>query len=133
MEIAQLRDRSLVKTFITRALGASKRTAANSSWNLDKLGAPLFEKLELAVLKRFPKLKLYDAWGIQAQNLEGAMLRHVMLQGIEKDIVCLPVHDAIAVQQQHEKWAVDAMLEAWERFGVRNASSARARVKVDRP
>lgn len=133
MEIAQLRDPSLVKTFITRALGASNRTAANSSWNLDKLGAPLFEKLELAVLKRFPKLKLYDAWGIQAQNLEGAMLRHVMLQGIEEDIVCLPVHDAIAVPQQHEKWAVDAMLEAWERFGVRNASSARARVKVDRP
>jgi len=61
------------------------------------------------------------------------MLRHVMLQGIEKDIVCLPVHDAIAVPQQHEKWAVDAMLEAWERIGVRNASLARARVKVDKP
>ena len=40
--------------------------------------------------------------------------------------------DEIGVEQ-HEKWAVDAMLEAWERFGVRNASSARARVKVDRP
>ncbi len=133
MEIAQLRDRSLVKTFVTRALGADSRTAANSGWNKEKLGARLFEQIELAVMKRFPKLKLYDAWGIQAQNLEGAMLRHVMLQGIEKDIVCLPVHDAIAVPQLHEKWAVEAMLEAWERIGVRNASSARARVKVDRP
>jgi len=133
MEIAQLRDRSLIKTFVTRALGADNRTAANSGWNKEKLGASLFEQIELAVMRRFPKLKLYDAWGIQAQNLEGAMLRHVMLQGIEKDIVCLPVHDAIAVPQQHEKWAVDAMLEAWERFGVRNASLARARVKVDKP
>jgi len=60
------------------------------------------------------------------------MLRHVMLQEIEKGIVSLPEHDAIAVQQQHEHWAIDAMLEAWECLGVRNASSAGARVKADR-
>lgn len=35
------------------------------------------------------------------------MLREVMLKGIEKDIVVLPVNDAVAVQQKHESWALD--------------------------
>ena len=56
-----------------------------------------------------------------------------MLQGMEKDIVCLPVHDAVAVPQQHENWAVDAMLETWERVAnTGEAHAARARVKVDK-
>ena len=32
----------------------------------------------------------------------------------------------------HEKWAVDAVLEAWERVVSTSQSKARARVKVDR-
>ena len=37
-----------------------------------------------------------------------------MLEGIKEDIVCLPVHDAIAVQQQHQHWAKEVMLETWQ-------------------
>lgn len=55
-----------------------------------------------------------------------------MLQGVGKGIVVLPMRDAVAVQQKHEQWAVDAMLEAWSRVAV-SGGSARARVKVDRP
>ena len=84
------------------------------------------------MIKRFPKLKLYNSWGTQEQSLEGSILRQVMLQGLEKDIVCLPVHDAVAVSLQHEKWAVDAMLEAWERVVSTSGTRAGARVKVDR-
>ena len=128
-----IRDSDRVKTFVTTALSASSRTAANSSWNHDNLGAEFFGRLELAMIKRFPKLKLYDSWGIQAQSLEGSILRQVMLQGMEKDIVCLPVHDAVAIPQQHEKWAVDAMLETWERVvSTSKAHAARARVRVDK-
>jgi hypothetical protein len=29
-----------------------------------------------------------------------------MLQGVDKGIVVLPVHDAVAVQQKHEEWAI---------------------------
>jgi hypothetical protein len=58
--------------------------------------------IEAATVKRFPMLKLHKGWGINAQNLEGAMLRVVMLKGVEKDIVVLPVHDAVAVQQGDE-------------------------------
>ena len=33
----------------------------------------------------------------------------------------------------HEKWAVDAMLEAWQRVVSTSQARAGARVKVDRP
>jgi len=29
-------------------------------------------------------------------------------------IVCLPVHDAVAVQQEHQNWAKEVMLETWQ-------------------
>ena len=38
-----------------------------------------------------------------AQNLEGAILRDVLLQGVGKGFVVLPIHDAVAVQQKHEE------------------------------
>jgi len=37
-----------------------------------------------------------------------------MLEGIKKDIVCLPVHDAVALQQQHKGWAKEVMFETWQ-------------------
>ena len=55
-----------------------------------------------------------------------------MLQGVDKGIVVLPVHDAVAVQQKHEEWAIGTMLEAWSRVAA-SSGAARARIKVDRP
>jgi len=129
MELSGVNDRSLVKTFVTTAMGASSKQGAQSSWNRRALGAENFVAIEEAVGKRYPELLLFDDWGFQAQNLEGAMLREVMLNGIEKDIVVLPVHDAVAVQQKHESWAMDAMSEAWNK----HVGFGRARLKVDRP
>ena len=113
-------------------MGASSREAAHSSWNRGQLGTNNFSEIEAATMKRFPMLKLYDDWGIHAQNLEGAILRDVMLQGVDKGIVVLPVHDAVAVQQKHEDWAIGTMLEAWSRVAA-SSGAARARIKVDRP
>ena len=52
---------------------------------------------------------MFEGWGLSAQNLEGAILRKVMLEGIEQGIVSLPVHDAIAVKQGDAEWAEEAM------------------------
>ena len=82
-----------------------------------------------AALKRFPKLQLFDGWGVYAQNFEGQILKDVMLQGVKKDIVCLPVHDAVAVQQQHQAWAEEVMLETWSR----HMDGVKTKVKVDMP
>ena len=132
MAIAGIEDRDLVKLFITAALGAANKRAAQSSWNKKALGSENFVALGQAVKQRYPKLILFDDWGINAQNLEGAILRDVMLQGVDKGIVVLPVHEAVAVQQKHEEWAVVTMLEAWSRVAARGGA-ARARVKADRP
>ena len=132
MAIAGIDDRDLVKSFITTALGAASKRAAQSSWNKKALGSENFVALEQAVKQRYSKLILFDDWGIHAQNLEGAILRDVMLQGVDKGVVVLPVHDAVAVQQKHEEWAIGTMLEAWSRVAA-SGGGARARVKVDRP
>ena len=78
----------------------------------------------------FPNLDLFTGWGIHGQNYEGQILKQVMLEGIKKDIVCLPVHDAVAVQQEHLKWAEEIMLECWDK---QMETSGLERVKVDLP
>ena len=129
MEIAGIDDRDLVKSFVTTAMGASSKQKAQASWNRKGQGTENFVAIEEAVGKRYPDLVLFDDWSFQAQNLEGAMLREVMLKGIEEDIVVLPVHDAVAVQQKHESWALDAMAAAWDE----HVGSGRAKLTVDRP
>ena len=49
-----------------------------------------------------------------AQNLEGRILRKVMLKELQEDIFALPIHDAPAVQLDQMCWACDALREAWE-------------------
>jgi hypothetical protein len=82
MAIAGIDDRDLVKSFITTALGAASKRAAQSSWNKKALGSENFVALEQAVKQRYPKLILFNDWGIHAHNLEGAILRDVMLQAL---------------------------------------------------
>jgi hypothetical protein len=98
MGLAGHRSRDLVKSFITKAMAAYSREAAHNSWNHDAMWTSNFREVEAATMTRFPMLKLYDGRGIHARNLEGAILRDVILQGIDKNIVVLPVHDAVAVQ-----------------------------------
>ena len=127
---AQIFDRDKVKSFITVAMGANDRANAANSLRRNGVTTKEFEVLEAATLKRFPDASLFTAWTHQAQNLEGQILKRVLLQGIEKGVVCLPVHDAVAVQQQHADWAKEAMSDAWEEevgMGVR------PRLKVDYP
>ena len=50
--------------------------------------------------------KLDDYW-------PGQIFQDVMLEGIKEHIVCLPVYDAVAVQQQHQDWTKEAMPETW--------------------
>ena len=37
------------------------------------------------------------------------ILKDVMVLGLKEGIVCLPVHDAIALQKEHKDWAVETM------------------------
>ena len=120
-------SRDMVKKFITVAMGASSEMAARNSLARERFNGDLFNRMHAGVQKRYPKLKLFNGWGIFAQNLEGQILKDVMLEGIKEDIVCLPVHDAVAVQQQHQDWAKEVMLETWQE----HLGGVGTKVKVD--
>ena len=102
---------------------------ATKALNQDGFNIELFDTIKQGTLKRFPKLKLFDGWGLSAQNLEGAILRKVMLEGIEQDIVSLPVHDAIAVKQGDAEWAKEAMSRLW----AKETLGGKTKLKVDYP
>ena len=42
-------------------------------------------------------------------------------------MVCLPVHDAVALQQQHQNWAKEVMPETWQE----HLDGVKTKVKVD--
>jgi hypothetical protein len=122
-------SREMVKKFITVAMGATSEKQGKSRLRLDGINSQIIERIHSGIKKRFPKLSLFDGWGVRLQNLEGQILKDVLLEGIKEDIVCLPVHDAIAVQQGHEEWAKEVMLETWQE----RAKGVGTKVKVDYP
>jgi hypothetical protein len=122
-------SREMVKKFITVAMGATSEKQGKSRLRLDGMNSQIIERIHIGIKKRFPKLELFKGWGISLQNLEGQILKDVLLEGIKEDIVCLPVHDAIAVQQGHEEWAKEVMLETWQE----HAKGVGTKVKVDYP
>ena len=126
---AGVASRDMVKKFITVAMGASSEMAARNSLARERFNGDMFNRIHSGVQKRYPKLQLFKGWGIFAQNLEGQILKDVMLEGIKEDIVCLPVHDAVAVQQQHQDWAKEVMLETWQE----HLDGVGTKVKVDPP
>ena len=77
-----------------------------------------------------PKLKLFNGWGIYAQNFEGQILKNVMLEGVKHGIVFLPVHDAVAVPLDHIGWACEEMRYQWDK---QMDVSGLARVSTDIP
>jgi hypothetical protein len=84
-------------------------------------------------LKRYPKISLYTGFGLNAQSLEGQILKQVILESIGEGIVALPVHDAVAVTQDNAEWAQEAMLRAWFEHAKPRGGEAKSRVKVDYP
>lgn len=126
---AGVAGRDAVKCFLTIAIGASDETSGKRRLRLDGFNREVVDRIHKGTLKRYPKLDLFNGWGIFAQNFEGQILKDVLLAGLKENIVCLPVHDAVAVQQQHQTWAKEVMLETWQEhmYGVKT------KVKVDLP
>jgi len=106
-------DRNTVKSFINRALSCKEQLQCFNSLKVESFNRELFNIVEAAALKRYPKLPLYQDYGIYMHNREGNILTDVMLAGIKEDIVVLPIHDAVAVQQEHADWAHETMKEYW--------------------
>ena len=132
-ELAGIEDRQRIKDYITIAMGADSQEGAKGACVSEGITHKQFDVIEAAALKRYPKLNLYTGFGVNAQSLEGQILKQVMLEGVGQDIVALPVHDAVAVTQDNADWAKKAMLRAWAEQANSGGGVARSRVKVDYP
>ena len=112
-------ERNSVKGFFTVAMNCPSFEKAHHAARETSYRVP-YEDCK-AVYKAFeaiyPGIQLFSEginFGVIAQNLEGRILRKVMLKGIQENIFALPIHDAVAVELNHMSWACDAMREAWE-------------------
>ena len=132
-ELAGIEDRQRIKDYITIAMGSSSREEATGACFGEGITHKQFDVIEAAALKRYPKLNLYTGFGVNAQSLEGQILKQVMLEGVEQGMVALPVHDAVAVTQDNADWAKKTMLRAWAEHANSGGGVARSRVKVDFP
>ena len=130
-ELAGIEDRQRIKNYITIAMGADFQEVAKGACVSEEITHKQFDVIEAAALKRYPNLNLYTGFGVNAQSLEGQILKQVMLEGVEQGIVALPVHDAVAVTQDNGGWAKEAMLRAWFEHANSGGGVARSRVKVD--
>ena len=71
-------------------------------------------KIAEAFAKLYPNLDLHCSFALTAMQLEGLILKDVLLRGVNSGILALPIHDAVAVEFDHQDWAKDAMEDAWQ-------------------
>lgn len=72
-------------------------------------------KIAEAFAKLYPNLELHCGFALTAMQLEGLILKDVLLRGVRAEILALPIHDAVAVEFDHQHWAKDAMEDAWQK------------------
>ena len=71
-------------------------------------------KIAEAVYKLYPNLDLHCGFALTAMQLEGLILKDVLLRGARTGILALPIHDAVAVEFDNQDWANDTMEDAWQ-------------------
>jgi hypothetical protein len=71
-------------------------------------------KIAEAFAKLYPNLGLHCGFALTAMQLEGLILKDVLLRGVRTGILALPIHDAVAVEFDHQDWAKDVMEDAWQ-------------------
>jgi len=112
-------ERNSVKGFFTVAMNCPSFEKAHHAARETSYKVPYEDckAIYSAFETIYPDIPLFSDginFGVIAQNLEGRILRKVMLQGIQENIFALPIHDAVAVELSHMSWACDAMKDAWE-------------------
>ena len=109
-------DRSKVKRCINIALNTDSEGSAASAALNEGISTTEFRAVNAALKKLYPDLGFHAQQALAAMQLEGMILRTVMRKGVEAGVFCLPIHDAIAVEQTNVAWAIDAMEESWEHW-----------------
>jgi hypothetical protein len=80
--------------------------------------------------KLYPKLNLHCRFALVAMQLEGLILRDVLLRGAKAGILALPIHDAVAVEFDHQVWAKHTMEDAWQTLMTEFHKTAKTSVTI---
>lgn len=108
-------DRKSVKSFVNVALNCENYVEARNTAAL-KLSVPQNDSLEIsyAFHNLYPNLNLFGKFSLIAMQLEGQILKQVMLRGVKDNVLALPIHDALAVESHNADWAEAMLRECWE-------------------
>ena len=87
-------------------------------------------KIAEAFTKLYPNLDLHCGFALTAMQLEGLILKDVLLRGVKNGILALPIHDAVAVEFDHQDWAKNAMEDAWQTMMSEFHKNAKTAMKV---
>ena len=116
-------SRDKVKFLVMKMVGASNRGISlvvkedEANWYKSKFKMTEAERrrIESVIEENYPKLYpwFYKGRGIHLQALEGDILLEAMLTLLDQQILSLPMHDAIYVQQEYIAQAKTALENAW--------------------
>jgi hypothetical protein len=92
-------ERNKVKAFINVGLNnesfeATKRVVAREFQVSHRDSAKIAE----AFTKLYSNLNLHCGFALTAMQLEELILKNVLLRGVKKGILALPIHDAVAIE-----------------------------------
>lgn len=126
-------DRKKVKAFINVGLNsesfeATKRIIAREFQVSHADSAKITE----AFATLYPNLNLHCGFALTAMQLEGLILKDVLLHGARTGILVLPIHEAVAVEFDHQDWAKDAMKDAWQTVMSELSKTAKAVTSITR-
>ena len=87
-------------------------------------------KIAEAFSTLYPNLNLHCGFALTAMQLEGLILKDVLVRGVRTGILALPIHDAVAVEFEHQDWAKDAMENAWQAMASEFHYTAKASTRI---
>jgi hypothetical protein len=68
------------------------------------------------MLSKHPLLKSSQGEGLSLQYLDAQIAESVMMQLLDQNITCLPIHDSFIVDSMHTQKLVEAMNHAYQQF-----------------
>lgn len=126
-------DRNKVKAFINIGLNneSFEATQAAVLRNEPRITHAESNQLSHAFNNLYRDLNLHCGFALTAMQLEGLILRKVLIAGARKGILALPVHDAVAVEFDHQDWAKDAMEDGWQSVMSEFRKTARTEASIN--
>ena len=124
-------ERKKIKAFINVGLNsesfeATKHVAARAF----QVSHADSTKIAEAFTKLYPNLDIHCGFALTAMQLEGLILKDVLLRGVKNGILALPIHDAVAVEFDHQDWAKDTMEDAWQSVMSKFHKTARTEASI---